>query len=488
MKSPLTLASLSLALIAGCAANPESRVDLGAIYNRSAQTIGTDRNPVVVIPGILGTKLVQEDSRRIVWGAFTYGAADADNPEGARLVALPMREGAPLADRRDDVEPDGVLTTLEANVAVLKITALRPYQSIIRTLAAGRYTDRDITRAAAGTHANDRPASGFDDAGTHFTCFQFDYDWRRDISEQAPRLHQLIAEASALATAARDQTRGAASADPVKVDIVAHSMGGMVLMYYLKYGTAPLPEDGSLPPLTWAGAKLIRNAVIVGTPSAGSVLSFKQLIEGAEFAPIAPTYRPAVLGTMPAIYQLMPRQRHHPVIDAATGQPIDIYDPDQWERRHWGLADPGQAEFIKWLLPETKEAEVRRRIALDQLTRCLRRAEQLHRALDIPAETPPGLELHLFAGDAKKTPAKVAVDPKTNRIKVATFAPGDGTVTRASALMDERQDGEWSPRLRSPIPFDTVRFLPQDHIGLTADPVFTDNLLYLLLERADPTP
>lgn len=484
MKKLLRLAPLSLALLAGCAGNPESRVDLGAIYNRSAQTIGTDRIPVVVIPGILGTRLVQEDSGRIVWGAFTYGAADPDNPEGARLVALPMREGAPLAERRDEVKPDGVLTTLEANVAVLKITALRPYQSIIQTLAAGRYIDRGIARATAGPRAG-QPRSGFDDAGTHFTCFQFDYDWRRDISEQAPRLHHLISEASALATAARDGHNGTAPAEPVKVDIVAHSMGGMVLLYYLKYGTAPLPEDGSLPPLTWGGAKLVRNAVFVGTPSAGSVLSLKQLVEGAEFAPIAPTYRPAVLGTMPAIYQLMPRQRHAPVVDASTSEPIDIYNPEEWVRHRWGLADPGQAEFVQWLLPDVTDAEARRRIALDQLGHCLRRAEQLHRALDTPTETPLGLELHLFAGDAERTPARVAVDPKTSRLRVDAFAPGDGTVTRASALMDERQGGEWTPRLRSPIRFDSVRFLPQDHIGLTADPVFTDNLLYLLLERAD---
>jgi len=61
-------------------------------------------------------------------------------------------------------------------------------------------------------------------------------------------------------------------------------------------------------------------------------------------------------------------------------------------------------------------------------------------------------------------------------------APGDGTVLRSSALMDERLAGEWSPHLRTPIRWTNVTFLFADHIGLTSSPAFSDNVLYLLLE------
>lgn len=37
---------------------------------------------------------------------------------------------------------------------------------------------------------------------------------------------------------------------PVKFDLVAHSMGSLVVRYYLRYGAADLPADGSLPPET----------------------------------------------------------------------------------------------------------------------------------------------------------------------------------------------------------------------------------------------
>src|SRR5262249_27473189 len=140
--------------------------------------------------------------------------------------------------------------------------------------------------------------------------------WRREISENASRLDELIRSAARLTQEARG------TAEPVKVDVVAHSMGGLVLMYYLRYGTQPLPDDGSLPPLTWAGAQTVGHAILVGTPSAGSVLALRQLVEGVVYAPIVPEYRPAVVGTMPSIYELLPRDRHHRVVESQTGEPL----------------------------------------------------------------------------------------------------------------------------------------------------------------------
>ncbi len=53
---------------------------------------------------------------------------------------------------------------------------------------------------------------------------------------------------------------------------------------------------------------------------------------------------------------------------------------------------------------------------------------------------------------------------------------------RSSALMDERVGGEWRPWLVSPIAWTQVHFIFRDHLGLTQDPAFTDNVLYILLE------
>lgn len=62
-------------------------------------------------------------------------------------------------------------------------------------------------------------------------------------------------------------------------------------------------------------------------------------------------------------------------------------------------------------------------------------------------------------------------------------AMSHGLVTRRSALLDQRVGSRWSPRLVSPIRWTSVTFLSTDHIGLTKDAAFTDNVLFLLLEQ-----
>lgn len=446
--------------LTGCAAT-DPIPDLGAIYNTPAQNIGGERNPVVVLPGILGSRLEDPDSATLVWGAFIRGAADADTPGGARMIALPMREGVPLIDSGDTVVPTEVLDTLAVDVAFLR-GELSAYVDILKTLNVGKYRDQSLGRAAA-----------IDYGGLHYTCFQYAYDWRRDVSEQAAALHVMIQDAIALQPG--DETR--------KVDVIAHSMGGLVLRYYLRYGPDPLPRDGSLPELDWEGARYVENAILIGTPSGGSVLALEQLVEGINFASfITPTYRPAVLGTMPAIYQLLPRTRHARVVEASTGDPIDLFDPEVWIRYEWGLADPDQDAILRWLLPDVSSAEDRRRIALDHLQKSLAKAEQLHRALDLETIPPVGLGLHLVAGDAHPTPDVIAVD-SNGRLSVRATGPGDNTVTRESALMDERTGRDYSPRVQSPIHFEDVLFLRANHLGLTKDPIFVNHALYTLLEK-----
>lgn len=454
---------LLMAGLVGCAARRSP--DLGEIYNHAAQNIGDERNPVIVIPGVLGSRLEDSEDDRIIWGAFIYGAADADLASGARLVSLPMERGKPLRELRDSVEAIEALDTIPVDLALIRRVEIRAYAEILRTLAVGQYRDSTIDRL-----------SPVDYGGSHYTCFQFAYDWRRDLSEQAAKLDNLVRGAQAMTRSARGD------GEPVRVDIVAHSMGGLLLRYYLRYGGHPLPEDGSLPELTWAGARNIEKAIVVAPPNAGTPLALKQLVEGVQFSRLTPYYRPALLGTMPGIYQLLPRPRHGRVVDAESGEPIDILDPEVWERYGWGLADPGQEGYIGWLLPEVDSAEDRREIALDHLRKSLARAEQFFRAIDIPASPPEHTDLILIAGDAYETVSSMSANPETGALRVHEKAPGDGTVTRASALMDERVGGMWRPRLRTPIDWRTVHFLDSEHLAITKDPMFTDIVLYTLLE------
>lgn len=99
------------------------------------------------------------------------------------------------------------------------------------------------------------------------------------------------------------------------------------------------------------------------------------------------------------------------------------------------------------------------------------------------ANPPENLKLYLLAGDAIPTGSAVTVDSSKEHYKITDYEPGDGTVTRSSALMDERAGGIWTPYLKSPVNWSNVMFLFTDHLGLTKDPAFSDNVLYLLLEQ-----
>lgn len=463
-------AALLCTILIGCTNSPEP--ELSILYTPAAQYHGPDRNPIIVIPGVLGSRL-RDASGRLAWGAFDGLAADPSDPEGARLIALPIEGEGTLATLRDDVVADGVLERVRVRLLGIPIE-LEAYGAILSTLGAGGYRDESLGLAGEVDYGRD-----------HFTCFQFDYDWRRDNVENAQRLHQFILEKRAYVQQEYLERFGIEKSD-IKFDIVAHSMGGLITRYFLRYGSQDLNSDGSLPEITWEGAEYVDRAILIATPNGGSVDAFLQLVNGKDIGrPFLPYYAPSLIGTFPSIYQLLPRSRHHRVVWAdGAEEPIeDILDPALWERMGWGLASSAESNMLATLMPDIDDPVERRQHALNLQAKILRRADAFQRALDRPAVPPQHTQIFLVVGDAEETAARVSVNASTGALSIIGHDAGDGRVLRESVLLDERADGRWQPEVRTPLRYQRVLLLPEDHLGLTKSMTFRDNILYWLLEE-----
>src|SRR5262249_41351410 len=141
--------------------------------------------------------------------------------------------------------------------------------------------------------------------------FEFAYDWRQDNVANAHELGELIKRIVKSTPTEPDRPSLPPCPDH-KVDIIAHSMGGLIAQYYVAYGDAELPADGAAIAVpTFAGAEYVRRLVLVGTPSRGSHQVLRFFTDGFDeyehhgFG-IGRDLGRAVLATFPSAYQLLP--------------------------------------------------------------------------------------------------------------------------------------------------------------------------------------
>lgn len=452
---------LLFCILQGCGPSRLSP-DLNQIYGAAARQSHVDRNPIIVIPGILGSKLVDESSGKVAWGTFGTGAVHLESPEGIRALALPFsQDGWP----KDEIRPDGVLSQLRVSFGYdFKFKA---YSGMLAAFGLGGYIDPELTDAGALDYGKE-----------HFTCFQFAYDWRRSCAENAALLGRFIEEKRLYV--AKERKRLYDSDTPVKFDLVAHSMGGLVARYHLMFGERSLADDGDMH-ADWSGSRHVEKLIVVGTPNGGSVYPMKDLQAGFQLAPLLPRLPAAVIASMPSVYELLPPGPEQPLADE-SGVPFDYYDVAEWDRRGWGMLSPTQDKTLAVLMPDIPDPAGRRRKACVQLDKLLRNARAFHRAINRPSRPPENLEIHAFAGDAMWTASRARI-LADGRVELSGWTPGDGSVTRASVLRDLRKSEEAAQRLRSPIPWEQTHFVFSDHVKMTSDPAFVDNVLHLLLEK-----
>ena len=451
----VSLAAFALTLVA-CGGNP-ARPDLARLYRVGTQF--ADTTPVIVIPGVFGSKLRDRSTGVEAWPGTTRMILFDDY----RHLALDF-DRETLTVRPDNLEAFDI-----ADAALGQDF----YGRLIETL-------RDFGGYVRGT-------IGVPPKAGERRYYLYPYDWRQDNVEAARGLDRLI-----------DAIRNDYGDPALRVDIVAHSMGGLIARYYQRYGTEDV-LDGRESQITLYGTSRVRKLILLGTPNMGSASSLHAFLVGEAigFGRIPQE----ALATLPSGYQLFPHPLVTWLIDAA-GQVRhdDLFDGETWRRYRWSIFDPAVRARIR----DARGADADAYLAA--LARFfdyrLERARRFLWALSTP-EPPTQIRYVLFGGDCTLTPARLALEDIATpvarlypdqirapapgvRYSELMLEPGDGSVTKPSLLARETLDPSAPQNEDSVIPIAYWFFLCEHHTKLTGNINFQDNLLNVLLTRNLP--
>jgi hypothetical protein len=455
-----------IALMTGCSSTgsytsgkQKDTTFYGDVTQKCIEYEGIERNPVIVVHGFLGSKLVNSITGENLWGDFRTWDFVSVSDEKIRGLAHPMGYKTSLKKLKNNIIPNELLET--ANVSCLGISVkVTAYKKLIDALVR------------VGYQTESRPLP----KDKHFyNLFEFAYDWRRDLPETAKELDLFIKRKRKYLQQKYKELYGIENFD-VKFNVIGHSMGGLLARYYLRYGIQDLPQDGSLPKLDWYGSKNIDILIAAGTPNGGYLDTFLEMLKGGYLQ----SFPPAVLGTFPTYYQMLPVPQTKSIVYSDTKEAVDVFDPEVWKKMKWGIVNPEEDETLKILLPNVKTKEERSKVAYDHLSNCLKRAKQFIEAMGIKASPPDDVLLFLVFGNGFKTSQRAFVNRNTGEVEEITYSSGDGKVLASSALWDERVIENWSFFLRSPIDWDYLLGLRAAHMGILEAPVFEDNILLLL--------
>ena len=249
------------------------------------------QNPVIVIPGITATSLVDDYPLKAdeIWTMVFNKQYDrvALHPDDMRYEA---------------VEP--------AHVVAGQLFPI--YNDLIKALR------HELSPRA------DQPTP----------VFAFPYDWRMDVGATADRLGAFVDEVIARTKLLRHY----AGADDLKVDLVGHSMGGLVLTEYLANRRR---------------RSRVGKVVTIGTPYLGSIEAIVKITTGMSLitGPEPKEREREAARVTPALYQLFPSY------DGATtdvsGNDVDLFDCRNMQR---SIVD-SLTEFVRMYSVTTRSAD-----------------------------------------------------------------------------------------------------------------------------------
>jgi len=300
------------------------------------------RRPVIIVPGILGTELY--NGGEFIW------------PDVFRMISSNQFLLDNLSLNGDgnsihNIDTGDIIRSME--VALLPDKHI--FDLLIDSLIEEGYSEND-------------------------NLFLFPYDWRLDLDNAAEKLHDKI-----------EQVKSLSGFD--KVDVVTHSMGGLVVKNYIKQ----------------FGEERIGKLIFAGTPHLGAPKAGKVLLRGDSFN--IPVLRPATMRQLAlnslSVYQLLPNQEY---FDRSPGYILELSG---------GVSSLDYTETKQYLIDHNLNQTL-----MNNMESFF--AKELHN-LDFS-----GIATYNITGCTLPTQRGYWFDPN-DKVVVVPYVPGDKTVPLVSA-------------------------------------------------------
>lgn len=350
----------------------------------------SSKAPIIIIPGLTGSELVNSETDEHVW--FKPSRSKDDD---IRLPISPV-----LVRNRDKLVPKDIIRAVSF---VKFLPEVEIYSELINSLEK---------RAGYVEGKWDNPP----EAGHESTFYVFAYDWRRDNVENARLLVQKI-----------ESLKRKLGRPDLKFNIVAHSMGGLISRYAAMYGNADI--SGRMRP-TWAGAKHLDRIFLLGTPNEGSIAALDAMLNGFSYfgrginVPFVRDISRFDVFTIPSMFELLPQNGALRILDESFKPlKIDLYDPTTWDEYGWNVWD--DKDFgKKFDFIEQEQARPYFRVVL-------KRARDFQAALNASSNTKPPVSFYLIGAECKDTLNAAIIYRKKDRWKMIftpeSFERSDGT-------------------------------------------------------------
>lgn len=234
--------------------NPKPGANIDCVFDN----IGV-KTPVLIVPGLLGTEMKKGDE--LLWADI----ARMMNPLNSDSFMDPL-------EFNNDLTPSDTGLAV-GNVIGSPVITQHFYDLLINEFKSQGYVE------GTGDDAN---------------LFLFPYDWRYGASgkfaDETTNVDLLAQKIQNIL-----QQTGAE-----KIDIVAHSLGGLIVKKYVANYTPDIYQNN------------IRKAVFVGVPNTGAVKAIKVLLQGDNFGVLglSDNEMKKIAKNMPAAYDLLPSQQY----------------------------------------------------------------------------------------------------------------------------------------------------------------------------------